>query len=223
MEAFARAVSLGYRDIETDVHATGDGVAVLHHDPTLERMTGDPRAIAGMDWADLARIRTHGGAAIPRVAEALEAFPEVRFVLELKADRSAEALAPVIRGALDRVAVGGFEPSHVAEARARLGEGLLWSPGRRGVLAFWLRAWGLPLPRPEFGVLHVPPVYGRVPVVTRRFVRAAARHGVAVQVWTVDEASEMERLLDIGVHGVMTDRPSLLREVMRRRGQWRDP
>jgi glycerophosphoryl diester phosphodiesterase len=222
LEAFAYAVGLGFRDIETDVHTTRDGVAVIHHDATLERMTGDPRAIAAMDWAEVARVRTHGGAAIPRVDEALAAFPEVRFVLELKAGGAAVALAPVLRRELDRVAVGGFEPRHTAEARTRLGDGLLWSPGRRGVLGLWLRGWGLPLPRPGFRVVHVPPVFRGIPVVTRRFVSAAARAGVAVQVWTVDEADEMERLLDMGVHGVMTDRPSVLRAVMRARGAWRD-
>jgi glycerophosphoryl diester phosphodiesterase len=68
--------------------------------------------------------------------------------------------------------------------------------------------------------MHVPPAFRGIPVVTPRLVRAAARHGVAVQVWTVDEAAEMERLLDMGVHAVMTDRPSVLREVMRARGAW---
>ena len=80
----------------------------------------------------------------------------------------------------------------------------------------------MPLGRPAFRVMHVPPVFRGIPVVTPRLVRAAARHGVAVQVWTVDEAAEMARLLDMGVHAVMTDRPSVLREVMRARGAWRD-
>jgi glycerophosphoryl diester phosphodiesterase len=221
MEAFAHAVGLGYRDIETDVHATRDGVAVIHHDPTLARMAGDGRAIAEMDWAEVARVRTHGGAAIPRVDEALASFPDVRFVFELKAQAAAEALAPALRGApLGRVAVGGFDPRHTARARALLGEGLLWSPGRAGVLGLWLGAWGAPAPRPAFRVMHVPPAFRGIPVVTPRVVKAAARQGVAVQVWTVDAEAEMERFLDMGVHGVMTDRPSVLREVMRRRGVW---
>ncbi len=220
LEAFHYAAGLGFRDIETDVHATRDGVAVIHHDATLARMTGDPRAIAEMDWAEVARVRTHRGAAIPRVEEALSAFPEVRFIFELKARGSAAALAPLVRDHMARVAVGAFAPEHTAEARARLGDGLLWSPGRPGVLGLWMQGWGLPLPRPDFRVMHVPPAFRGIPVVTRRFVRAARRHGVAVQVWTVDEAAEMERLLDMGVHAVMTDRPSVLREVMRRRGVW---
>jgi glycerophosphoryl diester phosphodiesterase len=197
-------------------------VAVIHHDATLERMTGDARAIAEMDWAEVARVRTHGGAAIPRVEEALGAFPDVRFIFELKAKGSAAALAPLVAGQMERVAVGAFAPEHTADARARLGDGLLWSPGRPGVLGLWLQGWGLPLGRPAFRVMHVPPVFRGIPVVTPRLVRAAARHGVAVQVWTVDEPGEMARLYDMGVHAVMTDRPSVLREVMRARGAWRD-
>ncbi|MCT4682723.1 MAG: glycerophosphodiester phosphodiesterase family protein, partial [Roseicyclus sp.] len=77
LEAFEPAVGLGYTHVETDVHATRDGVAVIHHDPTLERMTGDAARIADLDWADVARIRTHGGAAIPRAEELLAAFPRL--------------------------------------------------------------------------------------------------------------------------------------------------
>jgi glycerophosphoryl diester phosphodiesterase len=222
LEAFAYAVGLGFRDIETDVHATRDGVAVIHHDTTL-----------GADDGGHARHRRDGlggGGAGPHPwrrghpagGRGAGGLPGGAFRLRAEGGGAAAALAPVLRGELDRVAVGGFEPRHTAEARARLGDGLLWSPGRRGVLGLWLRGWGLPLPRPGFRVVHVPPVFRGIPVVTPRFVRAAARAGVAVQVWTVDEAGEMERLLDMGVHGVMTDRPSVLRAVMRARGVWRD-
>ena len=54
----------------------------------------------------------------------------------------------------------------------------------------------------------------------RRFIRAAHRRGLQVHVWTIDEADEMEQLLDLGVDGIMTDRPAVLRQVLERRGQW---
>ena len=69
---FARAVALGYGHVETDVHLSADGEVVIHHDPTLSRMTGDPRAIAGLSWAELSQVRTHGGAPIPRLDDLLE-------------------------------------------------------------------------------------------------------------------------------------------------------
>ncbi len=72
LPAFARAVALGYGHVETDVHLTADGEVVIHHDASLLRMTGDPRAIAALTWAELHRVRTHGGARIPRLADLLE-------------------------------------------------------------------------------------------------------------------------------------------------------
>jgi glycerophosphoryl diester phosphodiesterase len=222
MEAFARAVALGYTHIETDVHATRDGVAVVHHDPTLERMTGETARIADLDWADLARIRTKGGAAIPRAGELLAAFPRLNITFELKCDRVAGPLAEVITraDALRRVCAGSFAAARTAAMRALLGPELCWSPGQSGVLAMWLAGHGLPMRRPGFSVVQVPPSHKGIAVVTPRLIRAAARRGIDVQVWTVDDEAEMGRLLDMGVGAIMTDRPTVLRQVLEGRGQW---
>jgi len=224
LPAFARAVALGYRDIELDVHATRDGVVVVHHDATLARMFGDPRPVAAIARDDLARLRTAGGAGLPQLAEVLAAFPGVRFTIEVKAAAAAEPLARVIRdaGALDRVCVGSFVPAHTARVRALLGPGLCWSPARAGVAQLWLAGWGLPLPAPA-PVVQVPQAFRGIPVVTPRFLRAARARGVKVQVWTVNEAADIDRLLDWGVDGIMTDRPTLLRERMLARGLWPGP
>lgn len=222
MAAFARAVELGYRDIETDVHATRDGVAVIHHDATLERMFGDGRALADLDWAELSRLRTKGGAAVPRVDEFLAAFPGIRVTFELKCDRVADPLADAVLAAdaVARICVGSFSPARTARARARLGPDLCWSPAHRGVASLWLAGWGVPGMRPRAPVMQVPPAHQGLRVVTPRFVRAAHARGIAVQVWTVDDAADMTRLLDMGVDGIMTDRPSVLREVLLARGAW---
>ncbi len=222
MEAFARAVEMGFTHIETDVHATRDGVVVIHHDETLERMTGEVARIADLDRADLATIRTHGGAAIPTARELLASFPRLRVNFELKCDRSPGLLAEAIRGAdaLPRVCVGSFEARRTAAIRAALGPALCWSPAQSGVLGVWLAGWGLPTPRSAFPVLQVPPAHKGIAVVTPRFVRAASARGIDVQVWTVDEADQMAQLLEIGVRGIMTDRPSVLKDVLVARGEW---
>lgn len=110
MAAFQHAVDLGYPHIETDAHATRDGVAVIHHDATLARMMGDPRAIADLDWAELALVRSLHGAAIPRVDALLAAFPDLNITFELKCDRVAAPLADAITraSAVGRVCVGRF-------------------------------------------------------------------------------------------------------------------
>src|SRR5690349_16227590 len=80
--AFERAVQLGYRYIETDVHATADGVAVVFHDHTLARLAGRPERIQALPWARLSRIRVDGQPLVPRLADVLDAWPGVRFNLD---------------------------------------------------------------------------------------------------------------------------------------------
>lgn len=224
LAAFDRAVAMGFTHVETDVHLSVDGEVIIHHDPTLERMTGDPRAIATLTWRDLAQVRTRGGAGIPRLVDLIESHPHLAINIEAKSDAVVEPLARLIRrmGVLDRVGVGSFAPARTARLRALLGPGLCWSPAHRGVLGLWLRGWGLPLAGGHFPVVQVPAAFRGLAVVTPRFVRAAHAAGVRVQVWTVDDAAQMHRFLDMGVDGLMTDRPSLLKSVLMARGAWRE-
>ena len=219
MAAFTHAVGLGYAYVETDVQATRDGVAVIFHDDTLIRMTGEPDRIADLTWDELSRRRTKGGEVIPLLEDLLAAWPDLRINLEAKADAAVEPMAQAIRraDALDRVCVGAFEVRRTARLRELLGPDLCWSPAHAGVLQLWLRGWALPVGRTDFPAVQVPTAFRGIPIVTPRFIRAAHENGVQVHVWTVDEEAEMERLLDMGVDGLMTDRPSLLKAVMARR------
>ncbi len=221
-EAFARAVGLGFSHIETDVHLTRDGVVVVHHDDTFARMFGEARAVADMDWAEIAQLRTAAGAGVPRLEDVLEAFPETFFNIELKCMEVAGPLAAVVAkaGALQRICVGAFDPKITASIRGLLGSGLCWSPAHMGVARVWGAGWGLPVGRVPFEVVQVPLAFRGIPIVTARFIRAAHKRGVKVQVWTVDARDEMERLLDLGVDGIMSDSPSLLRDVLQARGAW---
>jgi glycerophosphoryl diester phosphodiesterase len=220
--AFEHAVALGYTHVELDVHLTRDGVVVVHHDDTAERVFSDPRAIAEMTWDEVQTLRARGGGTVPRLDELLASFPRLHVNIELKTDTGSEALAEVIRraDALPRICVGSFEPARTQRMRQLLGEGLCWSPAHKGVAALFAAGWGLPFAVPDFPVVQVPLFWKGVPVVTRRFVKAAHQRGILVQVWTVDDGAEMKRLIDLGVDGIMTDRPTLLREVLQRRGMW---
>src|SRR5437763_4833045 len=76
-EAFARAVAMGYRYVETDTHATADGIAVVFHDTTLDRMLGRAGRVRDVRWADLATVRVGGAAVGPRLDAAPDARPGV--------------------------------------------------------------------------------------------------------------------------------------------------
>lgn len=222
MPAFAHAVGLGYSHVELDVHATRDGVVVIHHDPDMSRICGDPRRIADLDWSELREIRTKGGAEIPRLEELFASFPRLFVNIETKSSQAVTPLCALIKrlGVLERICIGSFDPKRTREARAALGPGLLWSPAHLQVAKLWARGWGMPFGLGDFGVVQVPVSWNGIAVITRRFIRAAHEAGVAVQIWTVNDKREMTRLLDLGVDGLMTDCPTLLREVLEARGAW---
>jgi glycerophosphoryl diester phosphodiesterase len=223
-EAFARAVALGYRYVETDVHATTDGVAVVFHDATLDRVAGRPGRIDQLSWADLSTVRVGGAAAVPRLDEILAAWPRVRFNIDVKAD---SGVAPTVEtvtraGAGERVLLASFSDARLARLRTLAGPKLATSLGMRGVARLRVASLTrrrLTLPTSVVAV-QVPVRYGRLPLVDRRFVRYAHELGLHVHVWTIDDPAEMHGLLDLGVDGIMTDRVDVLRDVYLSRGVW---
>ncbi|MCM4078355.1 glycerophosphodiester phosphodiesterase [Paractinoplanes hotanensis] len=224
VEAFERAVKLGYRYVETDVHATADGVAVVFHDSTLDRVTGQAGRISDLTWSGLQSVRIAGAALVPRLDEVLAAWPEIRFNIDIKADPGvAPTVDTILRsGAADRVLLASFSDRRLAAVRALAGPAIATSMGSRSVTRLRLASLiGAPLRLPSsVAAVQVPPRLGRITVVDRRFLALAHRLGLQVHVWTIDDPAEMIRLLDLGVDGIMTDRLTVLRDVYRARGIW---
>ncbi|MFI5893633.1 glycerophosphodiester phosphodiesterase [Actinoplanes sp. NPDC051513] len=223
-EAFARAIRLGFRYIETDVHATADGIPVVFHDDTLARLTGSTGRVADLRWADLATLRVAGAAAIPRLDETLGAWPDIRFNIDVKAGNGTGPTVETIRraGAENRVLLASFSDARLARLRQLAGPRVATSLGMRAVTLLRLAAWArAPLRLPASAVAaQVPVRHARVTVVDRRFVGHCHRLGLQVHVWTIDEPAEMLRLIDLGVDGIMTDDLSALRKAYESRGLW---
>lgn len=225
--AFRRAHGLGFRDLETDVHVTRDGVLVAFHDEGLDRVTGAAGSIAELDWSALRELRVGGREPVPLLVDLLAAFPDCRFVIDPKVDAAVEPLVEAVRtaGAVDRVSLGCFSQRRLARLR-RLLPGVDTSAGPYevrwtvAVRQLHLGAWAVPTRATS---LNVPVRHGRIEVVDRRFVALAHARGIAVHVWTVNEAAEMRRLLDLGVDGIVSDDLLTLRDVLRERGLWQTP
>lgn len=218
MEAFAHAVDVGYRYVETDVHVTADGALVAFHDDDLQRTCGRPGLISALPWAEVSTARVDDRAAIPLLEDLLAAWPELRVNIDCKTDAAVPALVSALRrtGAFDRVCIGSFSEARLGRLRAALGDEVCMSLGQRGVA----RLLAAPTRRTWAHAAQVPVRQGRITVTTPRFVARAHAVGLQVHVWTVDDPAEMHRLLDMGVDGLMTDRPAVLREVLTARGQW---
>ncbi|MEG3630344.1 glycerophosphodiester phosphodiesterase [Streptomyces poriticola] len=223
LRQFRRAVEAGYRYIETDVHATRDGRLVAFHDATLDRMTDGAGRIADLRWADVRHARVAGVEPVPLFEDLLEAFPEVRWNVDVKAE---PALLPFLEliertDTWDRICLGSFSEARVVRAQRLAGPRLATSYGTRGVLNLRLRSWGVPAALRRSAVAaQVPETQSGIQVVDHRFVRTAHARGLQVHVWTVNDPDRMHRLLDLGVDGIMTDHIDTLRKVMEDRGVW---
>jgi glycerophosphoryl diester phosphodiesterase len=222
MPAFEHAVGLGYRYVETDVHRTSDGVLLAFHDDVLDRVTDRTGVVAELPWSEVREARVDGTEPIPLLDDLLGTWPELRVNIDPKHDAAVEPLVEVLRrtGAVDRVCIGAFSDERLARVRAAL-PGICTSLGPGGSLQLGLAASGAQeVAELEAPCAQLPPSYGDTPVVTAEVVAEAHRRGMQVHVWTIDERDEMERLLDLGVDGLMTDRPALLKEVLQARGLW---
>ncbi|MFE7560253.1 glycerophosphodiester phosphodiesterase [Kitasatospora sp. NPDC057500] len=231
LAAFGAAVALGYRYLETDVHATSDGVLVAFHDHRLDRVTDRTGALAELPWRTVRQARIGGTEPVPLLEDLLGAFPDARFNIDVKAAPAVGPLVEAVRrtGAWDRVCVGGFSDTRLAAVRAAAGPRLATSLGPREVARLRLRSLAGPLAgtlarrggAPWAGLCaQVPERHRGVRVVDRAFVRTAHRLGLQVHVWTVDDATRIRSLLDLGVDGIMADRIDVLRDVLRERGRW---
>ena len=222
LPAFARAVELGYRYVETDAHVTSDGVLLAFHDDVLDRVTDHRGVVADLPWSTVAEARVDGLEPIPLLEDLLGTWPDLRVNIDPKHDAAVDPLAEAIErtGAIDRVCVGSFSDRRLRRLRRRLGERLCWSLGPAGIARARLGSIGAPVGPIPAPCLQVPVRQGRLTIVDQRFVEHAHRHDAQVHVWTIDDADEMARLLDLGVDGIMTDRPAVLREVLEARGEW---
>ena len=231
--AFEIAVTLGYRYLETDAHITRDGVLVAFHDDRLDRVTDRTgtiaeRTVAEVEAADAGyRFSRDGGVSfpfrgrgirVPRLEDLLVRWPDVRFNIDPKADACVEPLAALLDrlNAWDRVCIGSFSDRRLRRIR-ELGHGrACTSMGPRAVALAWFAAkFGL-MPRLGADCLQVPTRRGPIPIVTERFVAAAHRAALPVHVWTINDESTIDRLLALGVDGIMSDHLRLLLKVLGR-------
>ncbi len=216
LRAFRNAVDLGYTHLETDVHASRDGVLYAFHDANLLRMTGRAARIGDLTSAEIDDLRVGGREPIPRVADLLEEFPDCFWSIDVKADDATElSIAEFTRlGVLDRLMIGSFNHRRIVRLRAGL-PGVTSALSQREIAT--LLAGG---PVPGRTCASVPVSWRGVRVVTPRFIARAKRRSIPVYAWTIDDATEMARLMDLGVDGIMADQIDDLRDLLIERGEW---
>jgi glycerophosphoryl diester phosphodiesterase len=228
LAAFSAAVALGYRHLETDLHATRDGVLIVSHDPTLGRVAGDHREIAQLTAAEVAEVRVGGREPVPTFEALVDAFPDARLTVDLKSDAS---VGPMIRmleqrpELLDRMCLGSFSSARVEQVRQRFGERLFTAATPREVLRLLTAVRLRRRPPTIVGrCVAVPERYPEsrrgVAIGDARLLEVAAEQGIAVHVWTVNDPARMRALVAAGVGGIVTDELAMLRDVLESTGRW---
>ncbi len=231
--AFDAAVQdFGYRYIETDIRITRDGVVVVFHDETLERTTNGTGKVSDWDWEDLRHLdaayqfSTDGegfpfrgtGITVSRLEDTFDRYPDVCFNIDLKQPGSEWPVAEVVARAkrLDSVLIGSFSDRRISRFRRITKGRVATSAGPSEAMAMFAasrlgrtskrQADAYQLPRSVKGAS-----------VDRKLVNAVHEAGAQVHVWTIDEPIQMNELLDLGVDGIVSDRPDLLNEVIEER------
>ena len=220
--AFDYAVKLGYAYLETDARATSDGVLLAFHDPTLDRVTGLSGEVAATPYRKVAAARVHGKEPIPLIEDLLGTWPELRFNIDVKHVGSIRPLAEALKrtAAWDRVCVTSFSGSRLRQARAVLERPVCMAvtPGTVPALRYagpLGQAMASRIVRSGAACAQIPGW-----IASRSFVRRAKALGLHVHVWTLNTRADMERALQLGADGIMTDNIILLREILSERHQW---
>ncbi len=220
LEAFARAVRIGVRYLETDVRVTADGVAVLSHDADLRRLLGRSDLIRDLTLSQLQGLDLGGGHSFLTLREALDAFPEAKFNIDVE---TADAVVPTVTavlaaGATRRVLVTSFNESRrKATVRALPGVATSASASRFAVALFCAKlglSAALRRVLRDVHAVQVPPRGFGLTVLTPRIVRMLHSAEVEVHAWTVNDPGDMKKLLALGIDGIITDRADLAEAII---------
>ncbi|HEU4750926.1 MAG TPA: glycerophosphodiester phosphodiesterase [Acidimicrobiia bacterium] len=229
MTSFGGATDLGYRFLETDLRVTGDGVLVAFHDANLDRTTDGRGPITQLSWEQVARFDAGfnhrvgssfpfrgQGIGVPRFEDLARALPQHGWILDLKSDGSVEVLARMLQemDMTDRVIVGSFSGDRVTRFRRLTGGKVATSTSPQETIEAVVEGSLRGLLTGPAEALHIPITWYGVPIVTSHLVKAAHAADRLIHVWTINRFEDMGMLLELGVDGLITDRPDLLQPLL---------
>lgn len=222
LESFRFALDSGVTYLETDVQATKDGVAVLFHDDTLERIAGLKAQVSDFSFAQLSEITLGSRSHIPSLKEALERFPKAKWNLDLK---SHGAIAPTVQALMEtksfeRVLVSSFSKRRrisalrllpkIATSADAITIVKLWVSHKTGIQSLFRRLLT------GIDALQIPIRFGPMRLDRPDFMKAVNGCGVELHYWTVNDFDEAKRLVDLGAKGIVTDKSKMMLERFNR-------
>ena len=217
LEAFRHALNLGCEYIETDVQLSLDGIPYIFHDDDLKRVLGKDIIFASMQGSEIDNLIAFEKYNIPTLEAALLEFPNALFQIDVKTDEVAIPALEVIKkcNAMQRVCIASFNSDRLKTV-SNLYPDVCLSMGPKEVLKLLLSSFKLYKKEVPGNCLQIPVYQYGLKLVTQRFVNYVQGQGLKIMVWTINDEKTMQELIDLGVDGIITDRPSLLKALLSR-------
>ena len=216
LEAFKYSSDLGFVYIETDVQATKDGKVVIFHDSNLRRLAGLNKKVNELTLEEIRSVDLLQGGKIPLLSETLDLFPELRFNIDIKTEDALNETIKIVKDmtALNRICLASFSSKRLEKIRKIAGPKACTSSGQMEIFKMMCKSLGLPAKNTPGHCAQVPVSQWGVPVITKKFIKTAKSLNKLVHVWTIDDQETMNKLIDLGVDGLMTDKPSILKKAL---------
>ena len=217
IKSFEYSISLGCKYIETDVQVSSDGIPYIFHDDDLKRICGIAKKFNSLSSQDIDKISIFDGHKIPRLNDVLELFPNTKFQIDFKTDEVVQPALDVISNskALERVCIASFNSKRLKGVRKNY-PNLCISMGPKEVYKTLAASFNLYKKHVPGDCLQIPMSYYGIRVVTKRFVNFLKSRGLKVMVWTINDVKTFKFLIDLNVDGIITDKPKLLFETLKK-------
>ena len=211
IEAFKDSENLGFNYLETDLRETKDNKIVTLHDEDLERVCGKKIKINEINFEELNKLNFYKLGHTPTLYELLEEFPSSFFNLDLKIPKIGKTVLKILRetNAEERVCIGSFNSKNLDEVQY-LNPRVLTSMGIRDIVTLQF----LNLPNLKSKIVQIPETWKGLKVLSESLLKRCKLLNLKVHVWTINEEKDMQRLIDLGVDGIMTDEPEMLKNVL---------
>ena len=215
IESFHYSKNIGCKFIETDVQLSSDGIPYIFHDDTFLRLLGKNIIFNSLDSSEIDKLRLFDNHPIPKLDTVLKTFQDLYFQIDVKTDEVALPTLEVIKknNAMNRVCIASFSSKRLQNVYKQYPD-ICLSMGPNEVLKMLLSSFGLYRKSITGHCLQIPIYQYGIKLVTKRFVKFVHKKGLKICVWTINDETTFKNLIDIGVDGIITDKPKLLFETL---------
>ena len=217
IESFKYSESIGCEFIETDVQASSDGVPYIFHDDDLSRIVNKKVNFNDLSSEEIDNLNIFENKKIPKLSETLKRFPNLFFQIDFKTDEVVKPALDVINklDVSNRVCIASFSSKRLELVRS-LNPNLCISMGPNEVFKTLLASWNIYRGDLIGDCLQIPMTYYGIKIVSKRFIDFIHSKGLKIMVWTINDEKTFEYLIKLNVDGIITDRPKLLFETLKR-------